>query len=64
MEPPLALHPGDVVAEVVVLVELTPARALFGTRSDLAAVREVGDFADAAVGTRQQIGHGGAILNK
>ncbi len=51
--PPLALHARDVAAEVVVLAELAERRGLPRARCHLAAEREVGHLADAAVRTRQ-----------
>ena len=57
VEPPLALHARDVAAEVVVLVELAPARPLFRACRCLAAEGEVGHLAHAAVRAGQQEGH-------
>ncbi len=52
--PPLALHAGDVAAEVVVGVQLTLGGLRSGSRNDLAAEGEVGDLALAAVGTGRE----------
>src|SRR4051794_36397027 len=57
MEPPLPLHARDVAAEVVVLVELPPARTLARSRRHLTAEREVGDLAHTAVRTCQEERH-------
>ncbi len=58
VKPPLALHPGPVAAEVVVLAELPQAGALGRPRGDLAAVAEVGHLARPAVRAGEQEGHG------
>ena len=58
VEPPLALHAGDVVAEVVVGAQLARRGRRARARVDLAPEAEVGDLARAAVGTGQDVGHG------
>jgi len=62
VEPPLALNPGDVPAEVVVGAQLAQRGALAGAAADLAAIREVGDFAGPAVGAGQDVRQGGLQL--
>src|SRR4051794_35290316 len=58
MEPPLALHARDVLAEVVVRAQLARRRGLARPGVHLAPEAEVGDLAWAAVGTGQDVGHG------
>src|SRR6266545_4836545 len=58
VEPPLALDPRDVVAEVVVGAQLARRRGRARSWVDLAPEAEVGHLARAAIGTGQDVGHG------
>src|ERR671915_201615 len=57
VEPPLTLHSRNVLAEVVVPVQLALRGRRPRARIDLPAKSEVGHLARAAVGTGEDVGH-------